>query len=58
MLSSISILLFIFDYANRSAVSEDYKAFIEEFLKGVKEWFGGQDGMSTILNSLQMFEQN
>ena len=37
LLSSISILLFIFDYANRSAVSEDYKAFIEEFLKGVKE---------------------
>ncbi len=27
----------IFDYANRSTVSEDYKAFIEEFLKGVKE---------------------
>ena len=26
MLSSISILLFIFDYANRSTVSEDYKA--------------------------------
>lgn len=24
----------------------------------LEQWFGGQDGMSTILNSLQMFEQN
>ena len=27
----------IFDYANKSTVAEDYKAFIEEFLKGVNE---------------------
>lgn len=27
----------IFDYAEKSTVSEDYKAFIEEFLKGDKE---------------------
>ena len=26
----------IFNYANKSTVSEDYKAFVEEFLKGVK----------------------
>lgn len=25
----------IFDYADKSTVSEDYRAFIEEFLKGV-----------------------
>lgn len=24
----------------------------------LEQWFGGQDGMATILNSLQMFEQN
>ena len=27
----------IFDYANKSTVAEDYKAFIDEFLKGVNE---------------------
>ena len=27
----------IFDYANKSTVAEDYKAFIEEFLKEVNE---------------------
>ena len=27
----------IFDYADKSTVSEDYRAFIEEFLKGVNE---------------------
>ena len=27
----------IFDYANKSTVSEDYKSFIEEFLKEVNE---------------------
>ena len=27
----------IFDYAGKSTVAEDYRAFIEEFLKGVKE---------------------
>ena len=27
----------IFDYANKSTVSEDYRAFIAEFLKGVNE---------------------
>ena len=27
----------IFDYAGRSTVAEDYRAFIEEFLKGVEE---------------------
>ena len=25
----------IFDYAGKSTVAEDYRAFIEEFLKGV-----------------------
>ena len=24
----------------------------------LEQWFGGQDGMAAILNSLQMFEQN
>ena len=27
----------IFDYADKSTVLEDYRAFIEEFLKGVNE---------------------
>ena len=27
----------IFDYADKSTVSEDYRACIEEFLKGVNE---------------------
>ena len=27
----------IFDYADKSTVAEDYKSFIDEFLKGVKE---------------------
>lgn len=27
----------IFDYANKSTVAEDYKEFIDEFLKGVNE---------------------
>ena len=27
----------IFDYARKSTVAEDYRAFIEEFLKGVNE---------------------
>lgn len=27
----------IFTYAEKSTVSEDYKAFVEEFLKGVLE---------------------
>ena len=27
----------LFDYANKSTVAEDYKALIEEFLKGVNE---------------------
>ena len=27
----------IFDYAEKSTVAQDYRAFIEEFLKGVDE---------------------
>ena len=27
----------IFDYAGRSTVAEDYRKFIEEFLKGIDE---------------------